>query len=149
MSARSILATLPCLFVMLTGCGAGARSAIRGQAAEDMSCPAESVTVAPAASSVSGPTDSGVYYAEGCDRLFRYTVGCNAFGYCPDPRAVDARDLLGKQAAFDLKCHDAALTITRLNVDTFGVSGCDRQASYVLDCSSGVACRVVQNTQAQ
>jgi hypothetical protein len=130
--------------LLLTGCGAGGLAAVRKQASTEMSCPDASLQVINAAPKV----EAGPYYAQGCAQLRRYTVGCNIFGFCPDPRGVDALELLQRQAAFDLKCERAGITVDRLNTDTFGASGCGRQASYVLLCGAG-DCKVVQNTQAQ
>jgi hypothetical protein len=130
--------------LLLTGCGAGGLAAVRKQASTEMSCPDASVQV----TSASPNTEAGPYYAQGCAQLRRYTVGCNIFGFCPEPRGVDALDLLQRQAAFDLKCERAGIAVDRLNSDTFGARGCGRQASYVLLCGTG-DCKVVQNTQAQ
>lgn len=131
-----------------SGCGSGALSAIRGKAAQDMACPEKDLAVSPVYDSAGGPTESGAYYAEGCQRLRRYEVGCNTFGYCPDPQGVDIQELVLRQAAFDLKCEQDAITTQWLNRDTFGARGCDRQASYLLRCDKS-NCRVVQNTQSQ
>jgi hypothetical protein len=78
----------------------------------------------------------------------RYGVGCNIFGYCPNLQGVNVLKLIQQQGAFDLKCDASQVTVQRLNTDTFGAGGCDRQASYVLLCS-GSDCRVVQNSQSQ
>jgi hypothetical protein len=121
---------------------------VRRQAIEDMSCPEPEVTVAPARTTTGAPTDSGVYYAEGCKQVRRYSVGCNIFGYCPHPQGVNVLELVQRQGGFDLKCDQSKVTVQRLNTDTFGATGCDHQASYVLVCSAG-DCRVVQNTQSQ
>ena len=130
--------------LLLHGCGAGGLAAVRKQARTEMSCPDASLQI----SSASPQVEAGPYYAQGCAQLRRYTVGCNIFGFCPDPHSVDALDLLQRQAAFDLKCERSGITVDRLNTDTFGASGCGRQASYVLLCGTG-DCKVVQNTQAQ
>jgi hypothetical protein len=136
------------LGIIGSGCGAGGLAAVREQASLDMQCPEASLEVAAAnPSGADNPTDSGLYYAEGCQKLRRYTVGCNIFGYCPEPQGVDALNLVQRQAGFDLQCEPAAIAIQRLNVDTFGATGCGRQASYVLLCAG--SCRVVQNTQTQ
>lgn len=132
----------------LASCGAGAVSNIRGQAAKDMSCPENAVTVTSAGKFNPGANDSGAYYAEGCKQIRRYEISCNAGGLCMAPEGTNVLVLVQKQAGFDLKCDDAAVTVRRLNTDTFGATGCDRQASYLLLCESS-NCRVVQNTQTQ
>jgi hypothetical protein len=136
------------LVLGLAGCGAGAASNIRGQAAKDMSCPEADVQVTSAAKFNAGANDSGAYYAEGCKQIRRYVVGCNAMGLCTSPEGTDILAVVKKQAGFDLKCDDSAVTVRHLNTDTFGATGCDRQASYLLFCQSD-NCRVVQNTQTQ
>jgi hypothetical protein len=133
---------------LFSGCGAGALKAVRGQAAQEMPCPEAQVVVAPAVAGNGGPTESGVYYAQGCQKLLRYSVGCNVGGMCFVERGVDVEDVLRRQAAFDLKCGQANLAIQGLAADTFGVVGCDHQVSYLLRCS-GQDCRVIQNTQSQ
>ncbi|CAM4533379.1 Lipoprotein [Myxococcus xanthus] len=134
--------------LMSSGCGSGALSAIRGKAAQDMACPEKDLAVNPVHDYAGAPNESGAYYAEGCQKLRRYEVGCNAFGYCPDPHGVDIQELILRQAAFDLKCEQDSISTQRLNRDTFGARGCDQQASYILLCSRS-SCRVVQNTQSQ
>jgi hypothetical protein len=129
--------------LLLCGCGAGAVSAVRGKAAEDMPCAEDAVKVTPAT-----PNGSTVFYAEGCKQVRRYHVNCNTFGLCGTPEGVNARELVQRQAAFDLKCDGSNVAVERLNTDTFGATGCDRQVSYVLLCT-GQDCRVVQNTQSQ
>ena len=130
-----------------SGCGAGGLAAVRKQASQEMQCPEASIVVTAASANAGTPTESGPYYAEGGQRLRRYTVGCNIFGYCPNSQSVDALDLIQRQANFDLQCEPADIEIQHLNVDTFGATGCGRQASYVLVCAG--SCRVVQNTQTQ
>lgn len=131
----------------LASCGAGATSNIRGQAAKDMSCPENDVQVTSVKAN-GGANDSGAYYAEGCKQIRRYTISCNGFGFCLAPEGMNVLTVVQKQAGFDLKCDDSAVTVRRLNTDTFGATGCDRQASYLLFCEYG-NCRVVQNTQTQ
>ena len=143
----AVVATSSAL-VWLTGCGGGAVPAIRSQAASDLSCPAANIKVDAPSASGQAPTESGAYYAEGCGKRWRYTVGCNIGGYCPSPQGVDVKEVLTKQAAFDLTCGRDQLAIADLNADTFGVAGCGRKVSYVLLCEYRT-CRAVQNTQSQ
>lgn len=132
----------------MAGCGAGAISKVRGQAAKDMSCPEGDLAVASATNAPGGGNESGAYYAEGCKQIRRYVISCNGYGLCLSPDGVDVLAVVKKQAGFDLKCEDASVMVRRLNTDTFGATGCDRQASYLLFCESGT-CRVVQNSQSQ
>jgi hypothetical protein len=131
----------------LGACGSGAVAAIRPQAAKDMSCAEGQIQVRhvrPGASE----NDAGPYYAEGCGKLWRYVVGCNTGGLCMNPQGTDVRELITRQASFDLTCERQALTIAELNADTFGVNGCGKKASYIVMCRVG-SCKAVQNTQAQ
>jgi hypothetical protein len=100
------------------------------------------VTVEPASGS------SQLYYAEGCKQLRRYFVTCNVFGLCTEEDGVNVLELVQRQAQFDLKCDATSVAVQRMNTDTFGATGCDRRASYVLICGGG-NCRVVQNSQSQ
>lgn len=136
------------MLVLACGCGAGAVSAVRGQAVHDMACAEPDVKVTPATTASGAPTDSGLYYAEGCKQVRRYYVGCNVFGMCTEPDGINVLELVQRQAGFDLKCDGSTVAVQRLNTDTFGATGCDRQVSYVLLCS-GHDCRVVQNSQTQ
>lgn len=134
---------------MISGCGAGARSAIRQQANVDLACAESGLDVTPARTVTQGDANSsGVYYVEGCGKFYRYTVACNIFSYCPHLSGIDIDTMIRKQAGFDLQCGDKELNLTQLNKDTFGASGCGRQASYTLLCHLG-ECKVVQNTQSQ
>jgi hypothetical protein len=142
------MSDLVAIGLLLCGCGSGALSAVRGQAVKDMTCPAQSLTISPSSPPAGQPTESGVYYAEGCKQLRRYSVFCNIAGYCPDPSGLDILGMVQRQAGFDLKCDQSAVEVQRLNADTFGAIGCDRRASYVLLCPRG-GCKLVQNTQSQ
>ncbi|MDC0721769.1 hypothetical protein [Nannocystis bainbridge] len=106
----------------------------------DLQCDAGAIDVRPA--SPSGPP-AGPFYAEGCDQLWRYVS---------PPRGKtegnDVKGIIVRQASFDLSCSADQLEFTPLNADTFGVKGCDKQASYLLVCPVG-GCKAVQNTQAQ
>jgi hypothetical protein len=143
-----MISTRLVLMFGLASCGAGAVSNVRGQAAKDMSCPENDVVVTSAVNASGGANDSGAYYAEGCKQVRRYVISCNGLGFCLAPEGMNALAVVQKQAGFDLKCDDSAVTVRRLNVDTFGATGCDRQASYLLICQYG-NCRVVQNSQTQ
>src|SRR5688572_32890852 len=103
---RLISLALP-LCVLLSSCGAGGLAAVREQAIKDMSC-ADELKVTHGRTSTSPPTDAGIYYAEGCGKLHRYVVGCNAYGYCPDPEGVDAATIVQRQAALDFACEAAS-----------------------------------------
>ncbi len=124
---------------LLTACGGGIEG-VRARAPTDLQCDAKAIAVRPA--SPSGPP-AGPFYAEGCDRLWRYVS---------PPRGAtegsDVKAIITQQASFDLSCSVDKLEFTALNADTFGVKGCDKQASYLLVCPAG-GCKAVQNTQAQ
>lgn len=130
------------VMLLSTGCGAGAVSAVRGQASHDMACSEGNLTVTSATGS------SELYYAEGCKQLRRYFVTCNVFGLCASPSGVNVLELVQRQAEFDLKCDPSSIAVQRMNTDTFGATGCGRRISYVLLCG-GPGCRVVQNSQSQ
>jgi hypothetical protein len=134
------------IVLLLSGCGAGGLSAVREHASREMSCPATSLTVT--AEGAQG-VNTNLYYAEGCQQVHRYVTACNVFGYCPTVQGVDALGLVKRQAVFDLRCDDANVATKRLNADTFGATGCGRQASYALACRLSTDCRVIQNTQTQ
>ncbi|MFY0534273.1 hypothetical protein [Nannocystis pusilla] len=92
--------------------------------------------------SPSGPP-AGPFYAEGCDRLWRYVSPPRG-----QTEGSDVKGIITRQASFDLSCSVDQLEFTVLNSDTFGVKGCDKQASYLLVCPVG-GCKAVQNTQSQ
>jgi hypothetical protein len=131
------------ILLLMSGCGGGAISAVRGQAAREMTCAEPAVNVTPAI-----PGASTLFYAEGCKQVRRYYVTCNVFGLCAEPVGINVLELVQHQAGFDLKCDGSNVAVQRLNTDTFGATGCDRQVSYVLLCD-GSNCRVMQNTQSQ
>lgn len=131
----------------LPGCGGGAVATIRPQAAKDLGCAEAKVQVRSARPGAPA-NDAGPYYANGCGKLWRYVVGCNPFGLCMNPQGTDVREILARQAAFDLTCDVPGLTITELNADTFGASGCGRKASYLVVCHTD-GCKAIQNTQSQ
>ncbi|MDI1442554.1 hypothetical protein [Polyangium sp. 6x1] len=133
----------PLLMLVLFGCGSGAASAVRVHAATEMKCEESQLKATPV------KPGSNSFTVEGCDQIGRYFGVCNGFGYCPQVQGQLITPILRKQAAFDLNCGEAELTIVSLNTDTFGLRGCGRQASYILvDCERG-NCRAVQNTQTQ
>lgn len=138
------LGTLTVLSIM-SGCS-GPIVAVRKQAAQDMECDGSKIEIVRAAGGNS--TESGPYYARGCDKQWRYVVGCNVAGYCIQPQGTDVKGILDRQAAFDLDCTPDAIKSSELNGDTFGAAGCGRHASYVLICGTG-GCKAVQNTQTQ
>ena len=133
--------------MLLTGCG-GPLATIRNQAAADLACDDAKLVVE--AFGDHGPGGTGPYYVTGCDQLARYSASCNAFGACSvDKGMVVSRDVR-RQAAFDLKCGPDEVIVQRISDDTFGASGCSRQASYqIVGCGTTTGCRIVQNTQAQ
>ena len=138
--------TLAILFGAM-GCGVGATRTIHTQAMRDLACPSNEVKVIPTAS-VRPDGTSGEYYAEGCKQIRRYAVQCNLFGKCFEPQGVDVLTMVEKQAGFDLRCNRNAIMVSRLNIDTFGVIGCDRQVSYQLLCEFA-NCYLTQNSQMQ
>jgi len=125
--------------IALPACGGGIEG-VRARAPTDLQCDPQSIQVRPA--SPSGPP-AGPYYAEGCDKLWRYVSppGGNTEG-------TDVKAIITKQATFDLSCSAEQLEFSTLNADTFGAEGCGKKASYILDCPVG-GCKAVQNTQAQ
>lgn len=135
------------LVLWLAGCGGGAIATIRPQAAKDLSCDVAQVQVRHAQPGAD-QNSAGPYYAEGCGGVWRYLVGCSISGLCMNPQGTDVRALLSRQASFDLGCEAAGLTLTGLNADTFGVSGCGKKASYLVACRVG-GCKAIQNTQSQ
>jgi hypothetical protein len=55
---------------------------------------------------------------------------------------------LKTRAAFDLKCPEASIQITKIDSRTNGVSGCGQQATYVESCAkpNGTDCTWILNT---
>ncbi len=113
---------------------------MRARAPADLQCDSKSIQVSPA--SPAGPP-AGPYYAEGCDKLWRYVSPPGG-----ETTGTDVKALITKQAAFDLSCSADQLKLSALNADTFGAEGCGKKASYILVCPVG-GCKAVQNTQAQ
>lgn len=117
---------------------------VKPKAPQDLSCGADQITYSDSA---------GFVVASGCGEMSRYFVACNAMPVCFEPQgSVPISRMVKRQAAFDLKCDEKSLTLTTLAQDTWGVSGCERQASYVLvpsGCSTEASCRLVQNSQTQ
>jgi hypothetical protein len=57
-------------------------------------------------------------------------------------------DLVVRRATFDLQCPDKDLQVSSLGQNTFGVVGCGRRATYVVDCKKDYidSCTAVMNT---
>ena len=123
----------------LTACGGGIEG-VRARSPVDLQCDPQFIQVRPA--SPSGPP-AGPYYAEGCDKLWRYVSPPGGH-----TEGTDVKALITKQAAFDLSCGADRVKLSALNADTFGAEGCGKKASYILACPVG-GCKAVQNTQAQ
>lgn len=118
------------------------RAAITPKAVEDLGCEKAQLKFE--------QLPHGPYYVEGCGRIGRYWAPCNPNGLCAAVQGGVVSDMVLRQAAFDLKCDQAAVTLTRLDADTFGARGCEKQASYLLvGCDKAGGCRVIQNTQTQ
>ncbi|GAB2876452.1 hypothetical protein ACCI51_13615 [Microbulbifer echini] len=57
-----------------------------------------------------------------------------------------------KRAPFDLNCDTKSMTIHQLDRRTYGASGCDRRATYILQgpCAGpGSLCTAIMNTVAE
>lgn len=57
---------------------------------------------------------------------------------------------LPDRAAFDMQCPKQQLNVVELDEGTFGVTGCDKRATYVSACDGqpghfGTTCKWVQN----
>jgi len=144
----SRVAKFLCLLSILVGAGCatgrggddaqvrGGRRAVKQKFKEDVPC-----------GDVEARSSKAGWIAEGCGEVGLYAAACNVFGFCANVHGQVVSRLVRKQASFDLRCEK--LQISSLNDDTFGVRGCERQASYVVvDCFRG-GCKVVQNTQTQ
>lgn len=127
---RAILLSL--LAVGIWGCADGF-STIRRRAANDMACPAKNVEVISADRAKPDNAEGGAYYAEGCNKIRRYTTQCDSSG-CHDIQGVDIVSLVQNQASMDMRCSANALVIAHMDGDLFGVVGCERQASYQIQC---------------
>jgi hypothetical protein len=125
--------------LVLTACGGGI-DGVRARAPADLQCDAAAIHVR--AASPAGPP-AGPYYAEGCDKLWRYVSPPGG-----DTQGTDVKQIITKQAGFDLSCAADKLKFASLNGDTFGAEGCGKKASYALVCGTA-GCKAVQNTQAQ
>ena len=128
--SRLLLSSL--FAIGLCGC-AGASSTIRMRAASEMACPAKAVQVISADNAKPDNDVGGAYYAEGCNKIRRYTTQCDNTG-CHDVQGIDVIALVQTQASADMQCGANSLVIAHMNVDTFGVIGCERQAIYQLQC---------------
>jgi hypothetical protein len=123
------------------GCGGGAVSTIRTRAAGDMACPVKNVEVTSTDHANPDNDTGGAYYAEGCNKIHRYTTQCDNAG-CHDVHGVDVVAMVENQASSDLQCSANTLLIVHLNeVDKFAVLGCKRQVNYRVQCD-GSECRL-------
>ncbi len=135
------------IVALCVGCGAGPLAAVRPKAAEKMQCEESKLTFEQIGGG-SGP--GGTYYVEGCNKVGLFAAGCNVFGYCPASDGEVVSEKIRRQAAFDLSCGEKDVSVMKINADTFGATGCEKKASYLLvDCGRTNGCRVVQNTQSQ
>jgi hypothetical protein len=125
------------------GC-AGAISTIRTRAASDMACPAQSVEVTSTDHKIPDNDSGGAYYAEGCNKIRRYTTRCDNAG-CHDIQGVDVLSMMQNQASADIQCSPNTLVIVHLSVDMFGVVGCKRQVNYQVQCE-GNSCHLIQHS---
>ena len=74
-----------------------------------------------------------------------------------EPKMSEVELKVLTQAAFELQCDKANLSLSRISVDTammgvknetYGVRGCDKQATYKTSCGWG-SCNVFNMAQAQ
>lgn len=74
---------------------------------------------------------------------------------CAHKKDDQASDKVRQQASFDLKCDASALTVQKISDDhnmmgvkntTWGVRGCDRQATYKSSCGLG-NCQIINEAQ--
>lgn len=68
---------------------------------------------------------------------------------CVAATGAAKRDLVIERAAFDLQCDRARLQAVELgNANVYGVTGCGKRATYVVDCSDGYAnsCKSILNS---
>lgn len=61
------------------------------------------------------------------------------------------KEAVSKRAPFDMNCDPASITIHELGDRTYGVSGCDKRATYIVQgacdgMGSGGGCVAVMNT---
>ncbi len=62
------------------------------------------------------------------------------------------KETVSKRAPFDLNCDASSITIHQLGTRTYGVAGCDKRATYVLQgpCSGpGSMCVAVMNSSVE
>ena len=140
--SRAIL--LGIFAVGLSGCG-GAISTIRTRAAGDMACPAKDVEVTSTDKANPDNDTGGVYYAEGCAKIRRYTTQCDDSG-CHDIQGVDVLSMVQNQASADMQCSANTLVIVHMSIDTFGVVGCKHQVNYQVLCDHN-NCRLIASPQ--
>lgn len=129
------------VLLLVCGCGAGALAYVQEQRPAELSCSPDRMTYEQVG-------ETSLVYATGCGEIVRYVAHCNGYGLCVDDNHIVVSRLIRRQASFDLRCNED-VALTRLGQDTFGATGCGRQASYtLLDCGA-TECTVVQNTQTQ
>jgi hypothetical protein len=56
--------------------------------------------------------------------------------------------VVAKRATFDLGCSRERLDIRELSKDTFGVTGCNKRATYLITCVDW-DCQAVMNTKSE
>jgi hypothetical protein len=82
-------------------------------------------------------------------------AGACATTSAPTYRASAPMGDLTKRAVFDLNCPAESMRLFELGEDTFGVTGCGRQATYVASCSEqpgafgALSCKWLMNTVAR
>lgn len=90
--------------------------------------------------------------------LFAAAMGCaSSASTKSDGKPSEVEQKVITQAAFDLQCDKASITIAKISDDggmmgvkneTYGARGCDKQASYKTSCGMGT-CSVFNMAQAQ
>ncbi len=63
--------------------------------------------------------------------------------------ATDGKKAVMDRATFDMGCGTGGLEVQELVNDTYGVTGCGKRATYVLDCTDGwkTDCKAVLNSE--
>src|ERR1700754_4910220 len=112
-NAMSRAVLLSIFAVGMWGC-AGAVSTIRMRAASDMACPAKNVEVTSTDNAKPDSDQGGAYYAEGCNKIRRYTTQCDSAG-CHDTQGVDIVSLVQSQASVDMRCSANTLVIAHMD----------------------------------
>lgn len=143
---RAVATFALCAIATLVGCGGAQReypktpnmnakrySNLEKLAEKEISCP-----VAQLKYEYRG---DNIHRMSGCSTYTDFLMLCSA-GMCqwgPTPT---------KQGSFDMGCPKEQLTLTRFSDREWGVTGCDKQARYVLACPSA-QCTWIANTAAQ